>query len=107
MIATLKQITTETNLNINIFGLPSLIKFSLNYSNALAYKTLITQEMLKEGYLAGNSIYVCTEHTNEIIDSYAESLNKVFKVIRDCEDGLEINTVLKTPICHNGFKRLN
>jgi len=102
-----EKLASENNLNINVFGLPSLINFSLNYSNALAYKTLITQEMLKEGYLAGNSIYVCTEHTNEIIDSYAESLNKVFKVIRDCEDGLEINTVLKTPICHNGFKRLN
>ena len=70
-------------------------------------ETLITQEMLKERYIAGNSIYVCTEHTNEIIDSYAESLNKVFKIIRDCEDGLDINTVLKTSICHSGFKCLN
>ena len=55
-------------LPIRVFGLPALIKFTFASPNALAYKTLITQEMLGKGYLAGNAVFVCTEHTPEIID---------------------------------------
>ena len=42
-------------------------KFSFNSKNDLAYKTFITQEMLKRGYLATNSIYVSTAHSEKII----------------------------------------
>ena len=48
---------------ITLSGLPALTGFSFNGPRALAYKTLITQEMLAKGYLAGTSVYVCTEHT--------------------------------------------
>jgi hypothetical protein len=35
-------------------------------------------------------------------------LDKVYKVIKDCEEGRnEINDLLEGPICHSGFKRLN
>ena len=75
--------------------------------NALAYKTLITQEMLAKGYLAGNSVYVCIEHTREIIDGFFEALDPVFGLIEECEEGREVMTLLKGPVCHAGFKRLN
>jgi glutamate-1-semialdehyde 2,1-aminomutase len=102
-----EKLANENNLSINVFGLPSLIKFSFNSSNSLAYKTLITQEMMTDGYLAGNSVYVCTEHSNEVVRGYAKKLNKVFKIISECEDGRDINNLLKTPVCHNEFKRFN
>jgi glutamate-1-semialdehyde 2,1-aminomutase len=102
-----EELAVENNLKINVFGLPSLIKFSLDCTNFLAYKTLITQEMLKSGYLASNSLYVCTKHTDEVISLYAEKLNDVFKIIEECEDGRDIGTILKTPVCHSEFKRLN
>ena len=63
--------------------------------------------MLKHGYLASNSVYVCTEHTDQVISSYSKKLNQVFKLIQDCEDGLDINNILKTPVCHSEFERLN
>jgi glutamate-1-semialdehyde 2,1-aminomutase len=73
----------------------------------LAYKTLITQEMLKKGFLASTSVYVCTKHTKEVLDEYFVVLDEVFGLIRKCEDGLDVNTLLEGPIAHGGFKRLN
>jgi glutamate-1-semialdehyde 2,1-aminomutase len=94
-------------LKITQQGLPSLASFSIESKNALLYKTLISQEMLKKGYLAGNSIYVCTEHTPEIINEYFEALDGIFKIISECENGRDINKLINGEICHTGFKRLN
>ncbi len=102
-----QRLADKYELKINHWGLPALTGFSFESSDALKYKTLITQEMLKKGFLAGNSVYVCTEHTPEVIDSFFEELESVFKLIRSCEDGLSVDSMLQGPICHNGFKRLN
>ena len=88
-------------------GLPAMGGFGFDSPNALAYKTLITQEMLAKGYLAGTLVYVCTEHSPEIIESYLAALDPVFALIRDCEDGRDVASLLKGPVCHSGFKRLN
>lgn len=94
-------------LDINISGLPAMIGFNFPGENMLSYKTLITQEMLSKGYLAATNVYVCTEHTPEIVESYLEALDPIFGLIRECKDGRNINGILKGPICHAGFKRLN
>lgn len=94
-------------LKVDHWGLPALTGFSFQSANALAYKTLITQEMLSKGYLASNSVYTCTEHTPAIVDGYFEALAPIFATISECEQGRDINTLLKGPICHGGFKRLN
>jgi len=103
-----QRIADENRLSIKIFGLPALTGFSFNYDNNLKYKTLITQEMLKKGYLAANSVYVSIFHTKAIIDEYLNKLNEVFAVIERCEDNqLGIDELLEGPVCHAGFKRLN
>ena len=94
-------------IELEISGLSALPTFTVVGPNALAYKTLITQEMLKVGYLASNTVYVCTEHTPSILDEYFDKLEMVVKLIAECEDGRDINSLLNGPICHSGFKRLN
>jgi len=94
-------------LELMTSGLPALTAFSFNSPNMLAYKTLITQEMLAKGYLAGTSVYVCTEHTAEIVDGYFEALDPIFGLIKECEEGRDVMQLLKGPVCHAGFKRLN
>jgi len=94
-------------LSIDHWGLPALTGFSFISHNNLAYKTLITQEMLAKGYLASNSVYVCTEHTPTIVNDYFEALEPIFKMIQECENGKDVMSILKGPICHGGFKRLN
>lgn len=102
-----KTLASTHGLSISTSGLPALTSFSFAGPNALAYKTLLTQEMLAKGYIAGTSVYVCTEHTPAIVDGYFEALDGVFRLIRECEDGRDVATLLKGPICHAGFKRLN
>ena len=102
-----QQFADHYELPITQWGLPALTGFMIDSENALAYKTLITQEMKGKGYLAGNSVYVCTEHTDEILDGYFEALDPVFNLIKECEDGRDAQRLLKGPVCHAGFKRLN
>ena len=76
-------------------------------SNALEYKTLMTQEMLKRGFLASSLFYASTAHTDKILNSYFSNLDDVFSLISDCENGRSVAELLETPVCHAGFKRLN
>jgi glutamate-1-semialdehyde 2,1-aminomutase len=102
-----KALADNHGLSITTTGLPALTGFSFTSRNAMAYKTLITQEMLFKGYLAGTSVYVCTEHTPEVIANFFEVLEPIFALIKECEDGRDVMSLLKGPVCHGGFKRLN
>ena len=102
-----QELANKYQLSISQWGLPSLAGFSFNSDNNLAYRTYITQEMLEKGYLAGNSIYVCTEHTEEILNGYFEAIEPLFSSIQEFENGREVLPLLKGPVCHGGFKRLN
>jgi len=102
-----KALADHHGLRITTSGLPALANFAIDSPNALAYKTLITQEMLNKGYLAGTSVYTCTEHTPEVVGKYFDALDSVFALIKECENGRDLNSLLMGPVCHAGFKRLN
>lgn len=102
-----QQLADKHGLQIDHWGLPALSGYTFKSNNALAYKTLITQEMLAKGYLAGNCVYVCTEHTPAVLDGYFAELDQIFATIRECEEGRDVMSLLKGPVCHGGFKRLN
>ncbi len=102
-----QELAQKNDLPLDISGIPTLIDFSIPVENWLKYKTLITQEMLKKGFLVTNSVYVCMEHTSAIIDEYFEHLDPVFSTISECESGRDIDELLEGPVCHTGFKRLN
>ena len=101
------SLSQEFELPISISGLAALTTFAFKSENALAYKTLITQEMLKKGYLAATAVYVCTEHTPLVMNEYLENLKPIFQTIKECEEGRDVMGLLEGPIAHNGFKRLN
>ncbi len=102
-----QQLADKYGLSIEHWGLPALTGFTIKSEKSLAYKTLITQEMLSKGYLAGNSVYVCTEHTPKVLDGFYEALDPVFSLIQECEQGRDVMSLLNGPVCHAGFKRLN
>lgn len=102
-----QRLADKHGLGIDHWGLPALTGFTFRSPDALAYKTLITQEMLAKGYLAGNSVYVCTEHTPDVLAGFFDALDPLFGVIKECEEGRDVMSLLKGPVCHGGFKRLN
>ena len=103
----LQILAKKHQVKIFLTGLPALTNIVFQSDSALEYKTLISQEMLKKGFLAGNSIYVCTEHTDDIINEYFDAIEPIFSLISDCENGRDIKDLLHGPTCHGGFKRLN
>ena len=102
-----QKLAQKYDLTLEISGLPALVNFIIPVRNWIKYKTLITQEMLKKDYIAANSIYVSTAHTQKIVDEYFEELDLVFSMIADCENGRSIDDLLEGPVCHTGFKRMN
>ncbi len=102
-----KKLADKHCIQLQHWGLPALTGYTFQSPNSLAYKTLVTQEMLAKGYLAANSVFVCTEHTPDIVDGYFASLDPIFGLIKECEEGRDVIPLLKGPVCHAGFKRLN
>ena len=103
----LQALAEKHGPELDHWGLPALTGFTIKSENSLAYKTLITQEMLKKGYLAGTSVYVSSEHSPDVIDGFFDALDPIFGMIQDCEQGRDVMSLLDGPVCHGGFKRLN
>lgn len=104
-----KKLAEANNLSISIAGIPALSTYSFNNSERnLYYKTYITQEMLKKGFLASTHFYASVAHEEKHINSYFDNLSDVFQTIYKCEIGEKnIEDLLDGPVCHSGFKRLN
>ena len=103
-----KKLSADHNLEIEISGIPSLSTYRFNSIKNNEYKTLISQEMLKKGYLASTNFYASTAHNEDNLNLYFEALNDVYILIAACEKGdMKIENLLKSPVCHSGFKRLN
>ena len=103
-----QKLADNHNLEIDISGIPSLSNYSFKSNKSLEYKTFIAQEMLKKGYLASTNFYASTAHNEDNLNLYFEALNDVYNIISACENGdRRIEDLLKGPVCHSGFKRLN
>ena len=103
-----RSLAGANGIEIELAGIPALSTYSFKSENGLAYKTLITQEMLKKNILASTNFYASIAHEDIYLEKYFSELDKVYGLIRKCEQQeLNINELLEGPICHTGFKRLN
>ncbi|WP_282787931.1 aminotransferase class III-fold pyridoxal phosphate-dependent enzyme [Flavobacterium croceum] len=103
-----EKLASSHNLEINVSGIPALSTYGFKSPNALAYKTLIAQEMLKKGFLASTNFYASTAHNQSYLEQYFNELDTVYGLISECEKGnKKIEDLLEGPICHGGFSRLN
>ena len=103
-----QKIAKKNNLKIKILGIPSISSFIFESKDNLKYRTLITQELLKEKILATNTIYLCIKHGKKHINKYLKCLDKVFKLISKCEKNkLKIDDILENNISESFFSRLN
>ena len=63
--------------------------------------------MLKNNILASNSIYLSIAHTEKMFQFYYKKLDNIFKIIKKCEEGYDINKLLEFKIANNSFGRIN
>ena len=97
-----EKIAKQNNIKIRINGLEAIPKFVFEENNLL-YKSFISSELLKRNILAGNAIYVCTEHKNNIIENYLDLFNEVFyKISKMSKD--EVFKKIDHNICIGGIR---
>ena len=102
-----QKLAKNYGFQIEVKGLPALCSFTFKSKNNDKYKALITQDLLKKGFLASNSVYSSISHKRSIVDKYLEELDKVFQKIQNCENGNNINKYLKFKIPQKKFERMN
>lgn len=101
-----KKLSEKHGLNITISGINPLGHFSFNYDNPLVLKTLFTQLLLENGFLATNAFYASYAHKKEYVEKYLEAVDEVFDFISKAIKEGNPEKYLKGPICHAGFRRL-
>lgn len=99
----------EAGIELEIGGILPMSHFSvIGDENPLVYKTFVSQEMLKRGYIASNAFYTSYAHSNAIIDQYLEDIGEVFKSIAEItRSGEKVEDRLQRGVCQSGFGRLN
>ena len=103
-----KKIAKANNIKLKIFGIPAISSFIIDSKNNLKYRTLISQELLKDNILATNTIYLCTKHEKKYMNKYLKSLKRVFSLIRACEKKtMNIDEILNSTESKSFFQRLN
>ncbi|WP_461208466.1 aminotransferase class III-fold pyridoxal phosphate-dependent enzyme [Desulfocurvus sp. DL9XJH121] len=94
-------------LDLYVTDFKPLVSFKLHYgddNNALL--TLFTQEMLRRGYLAASSVYVCAAHGQEVVDRYLDVADEVFGILAQAVDKGDVAGRLETRPRTDAFQRL-
>ncbi len=103
-----KIISNMNNIKIDIKGIEAIPNFSFKSKNNLLYKTLITQEMLKNNIFASNAVYCCILHDDKILNKYFNIMNDIFLKIKKVETGKSnINDFLNSKVCISGLRTKN
>ena len=97
-----RELSIKYDVPLEISGLPTLAAFRFKSSSSNLLNTIFTVEMLKRGFLAFRQFKASLAHSNKNISHYRFACDEVFKLFKENNP----NDLLKTPIHHEGFKRL-
>ena len=104
----LKLIAKKHDIKIDISGMDALVSYNIDLPSKLEAKTFVTQEMLGEGFLAGNLFYPSIAHTDKDIEDFFVSFDKVLKKLKKITlSDKDINSYLNGPLCQSTFESLN
>lgn len=102
-----KRAALSAGLELNVDGIPPLSHFVLPYKNEGALITLFTQLMLDRGFLASSQFYASFAHQPQHIEAYLVAVEETFRVLASSIKQENVEQLLRGPIKHSGFKRLN
>ena len=87
-------------------GFACFVRLTFQNEKANVMRTLFTQLMLDEGFLAGSAFYPTLAHTDELVQKYSIAVDKVFAKLKGMLNNNTLEQSLKGPEAHTGFKRL-
>jgi glutamate-1-semialdehyde aminotransferase len=97
----------RAGLPITIGGLVPMSSFAIQHKDAQAASTLFTQLMLEKGFLATKAFNATFAHQDQVIEEYLQAAEESFGVIAQALDRGTVRDLLKGPVAHTGFARLN
>ncbi|WP_320664852.1 aminotransferase class III-fold pyridoxal phosphate-dependent enzyme [Prochlorococcus sp. MIT 1223] len=103
-----ESLAKRNKVKIEVGVLPPIATFNFISKNAIEYKTYMTREFLKIGYLASNLFFVSTAHMSLDFNEYFEKIDEIFKAIYAREVGeIKEPLVPENELCGSSFQRLN
>ena len=94
-------------INVRFGGIPALQFYTFLGHDSQIVKTLFVQEMLRRGILATNAYYPSYVHSMAHVKRYIQAMDEVFAIIAKGIRGNTLQGLLKGPVAHSGFERLN
>ena len=93
-------------LGLEVGGIAPLGHFAFAHESRQAMRTLFTQSMLDRGFLATGAFYAMYAHTEPAVDLYVAAVDAVFGEIARAVDDGSVESQLRGPVAHSGFRRL-
>ena len=84
-----------------------LAHFKFEHPQADELSTLYTQLMLDRGFLGKTMLYPTLVHNSEIVKVYGRAIDEVFGILGQSVKNNQLKPLLKGPVAHKGFARLN
>ncbi|MEJ5197490.1 MAG: aminotransferase class III-fold pyridoxal phosphate-dependent enzyme [Anaerolineae bacterium] len=97
----------RAGLPITIAGFPAMTSFAIRHEQAQAAATLFTQLMLERGFLATKAFNPTYAHDDRIVEEYLQAVEEVFEMIARAVEQDNVTALLRGPVAHTGFARLN
>ena len=102
-----RKFGAKHGLKVLTDGYPCLAHFKFDHPQADELSTLYTQLMLARGFLAKTMLYPTMAHTDETVKRYGNAIDEVFAQLGQALQTGQIYSLLKGPVAHKGFARLN
>ncbi len=103
----LRRLADDHDVPLHVSGRPALIHIGFEYGDAsLAVRSLFSQHMLDDGYLAGGAFYPTLAHDSSVVDGYLRAADRALDLVARSIEGGSVDSDLRGPIAHAGFQRL-
>jgi hypothetical protein len=102
-----QKIAGKHGHKITFLGIPPLIHWELDVNNKALLQTMITERMLKHGFLAFKQFSAMYVHTEKQIDLYLNALDDILNELDPYIRDNRLEELPHGPVAHEGFKRLN
>ena len=97
----------KNKIEMNLNGLLAIPIFSIKNDKNNIYKTFITQEMLKKGFIINNAVYISVAHNEKIFKRFFIVLDEILALIKKYNSHQKIKKLLYGKESNSPFKRLN
>lgn len=101
-----QRLAQKHGIHIHISGTYALGHFSFQHQDTVILKTLFTQVMLEQGFLATPAFYASYAHKNKHLKSYLKAVDQAFCFIAKAIQSGRPRKYLKGRACQSDFKRL-